>query len=161
AQCPTAGKNGLGNLNPGLSPDDDRIPSKLPALQLYQRWIPAPAPPDGSFDPAAASRGDVLFSGKARCNACHVEPLWTEPGWNLHTPDEVCIDSFQANRAPDRRYRTSPIGAVFTHKKGGFYHDGRFPTLEAVVNHYDACMSLGLAPGEKSDLVQYLLSLTF
>jgi len=27
------------------------------------------------------------------------------------------------------------------------------------VNHYDGCLSLGLTPYEKSDLVQYLLSL--
>jgi len=87
--------------------------------------------------------------------------LWTDPGWNLHTPAEVCIDSFQANRAPDLRYRTSPIGVLFTHLKGGFYHDGRFPTLARVVDHYDTCMALNLSPGEKNDLVQYLLSLTF
>jgi len=160
AQFPIAAAHGFGDL-PHISPDDDRVTGKLSDLQFYQLAIPSPRPARGSFDAAAAARGDELFSGKARCNACHVEPLWTEPGWNLHTPDEVCIDGFQANRAPDRRYRTSPIGALFTHKKGGFYHDGRFPTLEAVVNHYDACKSLGLAPGEKSDLVQYLLSLTF
>jgi hypothetical protein len=85
-----------------------------------------------------------------------------DPGWNLHMPNEVCVDSFQANRAPDLRYRTSPIGDLFTHFKGGFYHDGRFPTLDKVVDHYNTCMSLNLTTGEKSDdLVQYLLSLTF
>jgi hypothetical protein len=79
----------------------------------------------------------------------------------LHTPAEVCIDSFQADRAPDHRYRTSPIGDLFTHSKGGFYHDGRFPTLMSVVDHYNTCLRLGLTGGEKSDLIQYLLSLTF
>ena len=74
---------------------------------------------------------------------------------------EVCIDSFQADQAPDHRYRTSPIGELFTHVKGGFYHDGRFADLEAVVDHYNTCMNLGLSAGEKSDLIQYLLSLTF
>jgi len=137
------------------------ITSKLAALQFYQLSIPSPEPPDGSFNKAAADRGDKLFSGKAGCNNCHVEPLWTDPGWNLHLPADVCIDAFQANRAPDRRYRTSPIGALFTHFKGGFYHDGRFATLADVVNHYDKCKSLGLAQNEKDDLVQYLLSLTF
>lgn len=112
------------------------------ALQLYQLAIPAPNPPAGSFDAAAAKRGDDLFSGKTQCNNCHVEPLWTDPGWNLHTPDEVCIDNFQANRAPDMRYRTAPIGDLFTHSKGGFYHDGRFSgpsitaALNGVVDHY-------------------------
>src|SRR5579864_740049 len=83
-------------------------------------------------------------AAKAKCNNCHVEPLWTDPGWNLHMPSEICIDSFQANRAPDLRYRTSPIGDLFTHFKGGFYHDGRFPTLGSVVDHYDACMGFSL-----------------
>ena len=165
SQFPIAAANHFGDLRlPSgqyISPDDDQITSKLQALQFYQLAIPSPQPPAGSFDKAAAARGDALFSGKAKCNNCHVEPLWSDPGWNLHTPPEVCVDSFQANRAPDRRYRTSPIGDLFTHSKGGFYHDGRFPTLSSVVDHYDSCMSLGLAASEKSDLIQYLLSLTF
>jgi hypothetical protein len=160
AQFPIAAHFGFGDL-PHISPDDDLITSKLSDLQFYQLALSSPQPPRGSFDQAAAARGDELFSGKAKCNACHVEPLWTDPGWNLHTPAEVCIDSFQANRAPDLRYRTSPIGVLFTHAKGGFYHDGRFPTLAKVVDHYDTCMALNLSAGEKSDLVQYLLSLTF
>jgi hypothetical protein len=165
-QFPIAATHGFGDLRlpSGLyiSPDDDMVTSKLQALQFYQLAIPSPQPAAGSFDPAAAARGDELFSGKAKCNNCHVEPLWSEPGWNLHTPAEICIDSFQANRAPDHRYRTSPIGDLFTHSKGGFYHDGRFPTLMAVVDHYNTCPpGLGLKASEKDDLIQYLLSLTF
>jgi hypothetical protein len=72
-----------------------------------------------SIYPVAADRGDEVFSGKAKCNSCHVEPLWSDPGWNLHTPAEVCIDSFQPDRAPGHRYRTSPIGDLFTQLKGG------------------------------------------
>jgi hypothetical protein len=159
AQFPIAAAHGFGDL-PHINPDDDLITSKLAALQLYQLSIPAPNP-TVAFDKAAAARGDQLFSGKAGCNHCHAEPLWTEPGWNLHQPSEVCIDSFQANRAPDLRYRTSPIGALSTHFKGGFYHDGRFADLNAVVDHYNTCMNLGLSDGEKSDLIQYLLSLKF
>lgn len=159
SQFPIAAANGFGDL-PHINPNDDRITSKLAALQLYQLSIPAPNP-TVHFDAAAAARGDELFSGKAGCNNCHAEPLWTEPGWNLHPPTDVCIDSFQADRGPDHRYRTSPIGAVSTHLKGGFYHDGRFADLNAVVNHYNTCMNLGLTDGEKGDLVQYLISLKF
>ena len=159
-QFPIAAHFGFGDL-PHIDPDSDQITSKLAALQLYQLALPSPQPPPGSFDKAAADRGDKLFSGKALCNNCHVEPLWTDPGWNLRSPVDVCIDSFQANRAPDLKYRTAPLGALFTHIKGGFYHDGRFPTLNSVVDHYNNCMSLGLADSEKHDLVQYLLSLTF
>jgi hypothetical protein len=159
SQFPIAAAHGFGDL-PHINPDDDLITSKLAALQLYQLSIPAPNP-TVPFDQAAAARGDELFSGKAGCNNCHAEPLWTEPGWNLHPATDVCIDSFQPDRGPDHRYRTSPIGALSTHFKGGFYHDGRFADLNAVVNHYDMCMNLGLTDGEKSDLVQYLLSLKF
>ena len=158
-QFPVAARNGFGNVQ--IDPDSDRVTSKLSALQTYEVSIPSPVPPPGSFSADAAKRGDALFSGKAKCNNCHSEPLWTEPGWNLHTPAEICIDDFQANRAPDHRYRTAPLGAIFTHPKGGFYHDGRFATLGDVVDHYDSCMSLGLSGSEKSDLIQYLLSLQF
>jgi len=164
-QFPIAAAHGFGDLRlPNgqyIRPDDDQVTSKLQALQFYQLAIPSPQSPAGSFDAAAAIRGDELFSGKAKCNNCHVEPLWSDSGWNLHTPAEVCIDSFQADRAPDHRYRTSPIGDLFTHSKGGFYHDGRFPALINVVDHYNTCLSLGLTSAEKSDLIQYLLSLTF
>ena len=154
-QFPVAAKNHFGHVNN----QPDLITSKLPALHLYQLSIPAPPPPKGSFDEAAAKRGDELFSGKARCTTCHTEPLWTEPGWDMHAGQEICIDNFQADRAPDHRYRTSPLNGLWTHTKGGFYHDGRFATLMDVVNHYDSCFGLGLSAQEKSDLVQYLKSL--
>ena len=161
---PVAAKNGLADV-PHVDPDSDQITRKLPALHFYQLAIRAPKPQPGrDFDPAAAKRGDELFSGKAKCNNCHVEPLWTEPGWNLHKPADVCVDDFQSNRAPadafaGSGYRTAPLAGLFTHQKGGFFHDGRFPTLLDVVNHYDGCFSLGLTGPEKSDLIQYLLSL--
>ena len=72
---------------------------------------------------------------------------------------EIGIDDFQANRAPDRRYRTSPVKGLRTHQKDGLYHDGRFATLRDVVDHYDGFFRLGLTDQEKRDLVQYLLSL--
>ena len=62
-------------------------------------------------------------------------------------------------RSPDERYRTSPLKGLFAHQKGGFYHDGRFATLDDVVDHYDGHFDLGLSGDEKSDLVEYLKSL--
>jgi cytochrome c peroxidase len=88
-----------------------------------------------------------------------VPPLYTEPGWNLHTAEEIGIDDFQASRSPDGRYRTAPLRGLWTHTTGGFYHDGRFATLPAVINHYDARFALGLNAREKSDLVEFLKSL--
>ena len=158
-QFPIAAANGFGNLNPNLPPEDDRITPKLADLHFYQLAIPAPRPPRGSFDAAAARNGKTLFSGKARCNSCHVEPLYTEPGWNMHTAAEIGIDDVQANRAPDRRYRTAPLGGLWTHTKGGFYHDGRFATLLDVVEHYNDHFDLVLSPQEMNALVEYLKSL--
>ncbi len=152
---PIAAANGFGHVRS----DPDLITPKLAALHLYQLAIDAPAPPAGSFDPAAAARGGELFGGAAKCTQCHVRPLFTEPGWNLHTADEIGIDDFQASRSPDGRYRTTPLKGLWTHTKRGFYHDGRFATLGDVVNHYDAHFGLGLSDAQKSDLVEYLKSL--
>ncbi len=76
----------------------------------------------------------------------------------MHTPEEIGVDGFQASRSPDGRYRTSPLKGLFAHTTGGFYHDGRFPALLDVVNHYDATLSLGLTAAQKADLVEYLKS---
>jgi cytochrome c553 len=138
--------------------EHDLITPRLPALQVYQLSIPAPAPPAGSFDANAATRGKLVFS-EAGCARCHVPPLYTEPGWNRHTPEEIGIDSFQADRSPDGVYRTTPLKGLWTHTKGGFYHDGRFATLLDVVNHYDTHFGLSLAEEEKRDLVEFLKSL--
>ena len=155
AKFPIAAANDFGNVR--SSPD--LVTAKLADLHLFQLAIRAPTPPEGSFDAAAASRGEALFAGKAACATCHVPPLFTEPGWNMHLPSEIGIDSFQADRSPDERYRTAPLRGLWTHTKGGFYHDGRFPTLLDVVNHYDGFKGLGLTAQEKSDLVEYLMSL--
>jgi hypothetical protein len=141
------------------TPTDDRVTPKLAALHFYQLALPVPEPPAGSFDVAAAAAGQTLFNGAARCAECHVPPLYTEPGWNMHTADEIGIDDFQALRSPDGRYRTAPLRGLFSHSEGGFYHDGRFATLLDVVEHYDAHFVLGLTPLEKSDLVEFLKSL--
>jgi len=152
---PIAAREGFGNVRS----DTDRITPKLAALHFYQLSIPAPDPPEGSFDSEAAKRGETLFSGKADCARCHVPPLFVEPGWNMHTPEEIGIDAFQANRSPDGRYRTAPLKGIWTHMEGGFFHDGRFAILLDVIEHYDEVFSLQLTNDEKDDLVEYLKSL--
>jgi hypothetical protein len=138
---------------------DDRTTAKLAALHFYQLVLPPPKPPEDSYDKAAAARGEVIFAGKGRCSTCHVPPLFTEPGWAMHTADEIGIDDFQARRSPDERYRTTPLRGLFVRAKGGFYHDGRFKDLAAVVDHYDRHLRLGLRENERNDLVNYLKSL--
>jgi hypothetical protein len=136
----------------------DRITEKLRSLDFYQRSLPVPRPPKGSFDPAAAKRGAQVFNGPGKCAACHMGSIGTEPGYNAHTPAEICTDAFQANRGPDGTYVTAPLQALFTRSKRGFYHDGRYPTLMDVINHYDSCFKLGLNAQQKGDLVEYLKS---
>ena len=152
---PIAAREGFGNVRS----NPDLITAKLPALQFYQLAIPAPAAPAGSFDPAAATRGETVFKGQAKCSVCHVPPIYTEPGWNMHTPQEIGIDDFQAKRSPDERYRTAPLKGLWTHTKGGFYHDGRFATLRDVVDHYNSFLGTNLTEQQKLDLVEYLKSL--
>jgi hypothetical protein len=154
AKFPIAARAGFGNLRP----EKDLITSKLAALHAYQLAIPAPRPERNPFD-GRTRRGEELFNGKARCATCHVPPLYTEPGWNMHTPEEIGIDSFQADRSPDGRYRTTPLSGMIAKRKGGFYHDGRFRTLLDVVNHYDRHFALGLREDEKRDLVSFVRSL--
>ena len=139
--------------------DEDLITPALAALHFYQLALEAPPAPRGSYNRHAAARGKQVFNGKANCASCHVPPLYTEPGWNLHTAEEIGIDDFQAKRAPDERYRTAPLRGLWTHTKGGFYHDGRFATLAAVIAHYDRTFDLRLTAQERTDLEQYLLSL--
>jgi hypothetical protein len=152
---PIAAKNGFGNVR--ATPD--LITSKLAALHFYQLAIPAPVPPDGSFDKQAAARGEAVFNNQAKCSTCHVPPIFTEPGWNMHKASEIGIDDFQAKRSPDEAYRTAPLKGLWAHQKRGFYHDGRFPSLRDVVNHYNAFFKLSLTEPEKLDLIEYLKSL--
>jgi hypothetical protein len=137
----------------------DLITSKLAALHFYQLAIPAPDPPEGSYDKNAAKRGKMVFEGRAKCATCHVPPLFSEPGWPMHSGKEIGIDDFQSDRSPDRMYRTTPLKGLFARSKGGFYHDGRFATLADVVEHYDAHFGLSLGNADKKDLVEYLKSL--
>ena len=155
SQFPVAARMGFDNVRN----TPDLVSSKLAALHFYQLAIPAPRPPAGSFDEAAAGRGEAVFNGAAKCATCHVPPLFTEPGWSMHAAKEIGIDDFQSDRSPDKMYRTTPLRGLFTRMKGGFYHDGRFPTLDAVVNHYDSHFNLRLTAPQKRELVEYLKSL--
>lgn len=152
---PVGDKAGFNNVR--RTPD--RVTPKLSALHYYQLSIPAPRPKPDSFNQQAAARGESLFNGKATCARCHVPPLYTEPGWGMHSADEIGIDSFQADRSPDKMYRTTPLRGLFVRAKPGFYHDGRFADYRAVVDHYDQHLRLGLSEAEKSDLIEFLKSL--
>jgi mono/diheme cytochrome c family protein len=142
---------------------DDLITSKLPALQAYQLSLPAPQPPVGSFDPAAAARGKVVFNGSGQCVVCHSGTHLTDANERLHPPSDV-VSEPEPNGAPSwasrgatKQYRTAPLHGLWQHAP--YFHNGSAPTLEAVVRTYNTKKSLGLSETAISDLVQYLKSL--
>jgi hypothetical protein len=152
-----------------LRHEPDEVTSKLAPLHYYQLSLKAPTPPPGSFDPAAAKRGMAIFNGQGQCSGCHMPPLYTDAGYNSHTPAELCLknslgqtDTFQADRGPrglnPGSLVTPQLSGLWARSKRGFYHDGRYPTLLAVVDHYNSCFGLGLSNSQKSDLVEFLKS---
>ena len=142
----------------------DRVTPKLPALLNYQLSLPAPAPPGGSFNAAAARRGERLFHSQARCATCHIPPTYTDvlsgPDPRvpfLHEPAETGSEPFYAARSATGKYRTSPLRGIWQHPP--YFHDGSAATLLDVVNHYDQHFGLDLSARHKADLVEFLKSL--
>jgi hypothetical protein len=143
--------------------EPDRVRPKLFPLFLYQLSLRTPPPPRGSFDADAAERGKRLFNGVARCATCHRPPLLTDVWrpWSfapvLHSPSEVGQDPEYARRSATKRYRTTPLRALWQHPP--YFHDGSAANLLAVVEHYDALFELDLSDRRKADLVEYLKTL--
>jgi hypothetical protein len=168
AKFPIAAAAGFGHTKPyvgeGVLPAPataqtaDQVTEALRSLDFYQHSLPAPKPPRGSYDHAAAARGRAVFNGQGKCASCHMGSLGTAAGYNAVKPAQICIDPFAADRGPDGTYTIAPLQSLFTRSKRGFYHDGRFKTLLDVVNHYDSCFKLGLSGQQKNDLIQYLKS---
>jgi mono/diheme cytochrome c family protein len=142
---------------------DDLVSGKLAALQAYQLSLAAPAAPAGSFDPAAAARGETLFAGIAGCAACHSGPEFTDANTTLHPasdsmgePEAGGVPSY-ASRSATGQYRTAPLKGVWQHAP--YFHNGSAATLDDVVNTYNTRRSLGLTTQQVADLVEYLKSL--
>jgi len=135
----------------------DLVTPKLPALQQYELSLTTPPAPADSFDAAAAARGQTVFFGAGTCSNCHVPPQYTDAGFGLHNPAEVCSDGGLATRGTTGKYRTTPLRALSRHPP--YYHDGSLATLADVVTHYNTCLNLGLNAGQQADLVQFLKSL--
>jgi hypothetical protein len=142
----------------------DLVTPKLPALLTYQLGLRTPPPPANSFDREAARRGKRLFHREAGCASCHRGPNFTDvlrgPRFFapfLHEPDDVGQDPAYAERTATKRYRTTPLRALWQHPP--YFHDGSAPDLRAVVDHYDALFSLGLTERQKADLIEYLKSI--
>ena len=75
----------------------------------------------------------------------------------LHDAAETGMDPAYAQRTATKRYRTTPLRALWQHPP--YFHDGSAQDLLAVVNHYDRLFALNLTADQKADLVEYLKSL--
>jgi hypothetical protein len=136
----------------------DLVTPKLPALAEYQFSLPAPPPPAGSFDVAAAVRGAAIFAGKGTCATCHIPGRYTDVNEGvLHAPSETGMDPAYAARTATKQYRTTPLRALWQHPP--YFHDGSAATLDDVVQHYDDFLGLGLTAPEQQDLVEFLKSI--
>jgi mono/diheme cytochrome c family protein/cytochrome c5 len=138
----------------------DLVTDKLPALQAYQLTLTAPPPPTGSFDPAAAARGQVVFEGAGHCATCHAGPSFTDANTTLHGTAASMVEPeapSYAARSATKQYRTSPLRGVWQHAP--YFHDGSAPTLEAAAQRYNDKQGLGLTAQQVADLAQYLKSL--
>ena len=134
----------------------DRVTPLLAALRDYQHSLPTPPAPAGSFDAAAASRGQAVFA--ANCASCHVGGNLTDNNAGvLHDPAETGMDPRYAARTATRRYRTTPLRGLWQHPP--YFHDGSAATLNDVVAHYVRVRRLELNDAERRDLVEYLKTL--
>ncbi len=136
----------------------DIVGPQLPALRQYQLSLQKPAAAPGSFDPAAAARGQAVFVGAGKCSTCHVGSLFTDVNeGKLHTAAEVGQDPTAALRSVTGKYRTTPLRGLQQHPP--YFHNGSAATLDDVVTHYNTLMNLGLTTQQRADLVQYLKTL--
>jgi cytochrome c peroxidase len=119
-------------------------------------------------------RGEQIFSGeRGECFHCHVGYNLTSQGYRN---DGIAFDDpdsgrFEITGKPlDRgKFKTPTLRNVGV--SAPYMHDGALPTLEAVVDHYDAggrghdntdplIKPLGLSDTDKADLVAFLEALT-
>lgn len=125
----------------------------------------------------SSERGRLLFLGKANCVACHSGPFLTDG--NFH---DLGLSFDGAKDAGQGRFISSTTGRfamktpslLNVSKTAPFFHDGRFGSLEDVVDFYNdggdgtvrASKSVILKPlylteNEKADLVEFLRSLNY
>lgn len=138
--------------------DSDFVTPLLPALAEYQFSLATPmaATP---VNRAAVLRGRAVFNGVGNCARCHIPgQQFTDVGLGrLHLPEETGMDPAYAARTATKRYRTTPLRALWQHAP--YFHDGSAATLEDVVAHYDRVLRLGLTNAQHADLAAYLRTL--
>ncbi len=124
-----------------------------------------------SFTPAEA-RGERLFEDN--CAGCHRPPLFTNQDFAGNGLDELSVDEGRAaisGLAADRgKFRVPSLRNVA--RTAPYMHDGRLPSLEAVLDHYATGIipsanlapelrnGIPLTPQEQQDIITFLETLT-
>ena len=144
----------------------------ISANSKYDRWLAGQA----EFTPAE-ERGFILFhTEEGDCFHCHVAPLFTNNefhnnGLDLDPPDEG-LAALTGKRLDRGKFKTPTLRNV--EYTAPYMHDGRFQTLEEVIEHYDSGfhritltdplllvrLNLDLNPADKRALVAFLKTLS-
>jgi cytochrome c peroxidase len=158
--------------------DIDRVASAIATFErtIYSGNAPYDRYQDGdrSAMTAAQVRGQDVFFKKAACDACHLGFNFTDGsyvnigiGMDKPKPDLGRFDV--THREQDKgAFKTPTLREIAS--TGPYMHDGRFRTLEQVVDHYDKggirnpyidqrMKPLNLSAQEKADLVAFLRAL--
>jgi len=152
------------------------------AIASFQRTVLSGNSPADRFDLGGdekaispeAQKGLELFRGKARCTRCHSGFNFTDEkfhnlgiGWDTNTVD---LGRYMVtnNPADIGAFKTPTLREIA--RSAPYMHDGRFKTLEEVVNFYnrggvknphqdELIIPLELTDQEKHDLVEFLRTL--
>jgi cytochrome c peroxidase len=152
------------------------------AIATFQRTLISGNSPFDKFDydgderaiSDSAKRGKKLFFDKARCNLCHFGTNFSDEkfhnvgiGWGGEG-----LDVGRYNVTKDKKdigaFKTPTLREIS--RTAPYMHDGRFATLEEVVEHYNGggiknpfldnqIIPLNLTDSEKQDIVEMLRSL--
>lgn len=133
----------------------------------FDRWV------EGATDALepAEIRGFLLFNGKAGCAACHAGWAFTDHAFHdigLPGPDRGRGAAIGLPAA-DHAFKTPGLRELG--RTAPYMHDGRFATLEAVLDHYrhgilerptlsPDLRRPALAPEERAELLAFLATLT-
>ena len=126
-----------------------------------------------ALTPAQYRGMDLFFGEKAECFHCHGGFNFTDEDFHSNGLDEVPADPGRwrlTGVESDRGLFKSPTLRNIAHT-APYMHDGRFETLEAVVDHYASgganhvnksalIRRFILSPQEKSDLIAFLHALS-
>jgi cytochrome c peroxidase len=133
---------------------------------------------DSTVFNASEKRGLEVFFRKGSCLHCHDGATLSDNTLRNNGLDDIFADNglgdFTKNAADNGKFKVTTLRNIaFT---SPYMHDGRFTTLEQVVEHYDNAVSfgspnldvnmqpflggLGLTKEQKSDLVAFLKTLS-